>query len=287
MKRIVMKYLNLLYATGLLFLAAACEKEIPKFSETDCQLNFYFGDDLKTESVRESMKKGSHSFKLHSAEGQMRDTVWLEVATMGKLSAQNRPVALEQIELTDTLNAVPGKHYVPFNDASLADLYRIPANEARVKLPIVVLRDPSLEEGDVVLRITFRDNGYFQSGYPEFSTYTLTISDNLTKPDFWDKLCPSFGSSTGLDYIFGKYSPEKHALMIKWTQKPWDDEYIESLCYELMPGWDMWLAKEPAYIDYLASWFAEQLEEENAERVANGEEPWEVDFTPLDDPWGY
>lgn len=273
MKRIIMKYLNLLYAAGLLFLATACEKEIPKYSETDCRLNFYFGDDLTTANVQESMKKGSHSFKLNSAEGQMRDTVWLEVVTMGKLSAQNRPVALEQIELTDTLNAVPGKHYVAFDDASLADLYRIPANEARVKLPIVVLRDPSLKEGDVALRITFRDNGYFQSGYPEFSIYTLTISDSLTRPDFWDK--------ADLDYNFGTYSPEKHALMIKWTQKPWDDEYIESLCYEFFPGY--WTAKEPAYMDYLSSWFAEQLEKENAERVENGEEPWDVDFTPLDD----
>ena len=38
-----------------------------------------------------------------------------------------------------------------------------------------------------------------------------------------------------------------------------------------------------AYVEYLAAWFAQRLEEENAIREANGEEPYDVDFTG--EPW--
>lgn len=72
-----------------------------------------------------------------------------------------------------------------------------------------------------MLKITFRDNGWFKAGYPEFATYTLTISDRLTKPEAWDKF--------SLSSYFGTYGPQKHELMIKWTEKPWDDEYISTL----------------------------------------------------------
>ncbi len=287
MKRIVMKLSNLLYAGGLLLLATACEKDLPEFSDEVCMLNFYYGDNLTTAGVKAGMGVGSHSFKLNSAEGQMRDTVWLKVNTMGKLSDDSRPLALMQTEDTTrgVVNAVPGKHYVAFDDPSLQELYRVPGKSAVAEVPVVVLRDASLEtDGDVVLKITFRDNGWFKTGYPEFATYTLTISDRFTKPTAWDQC--------SLDYYFGAYGPQKHELMIKWSKNAWDDEYIGTLFYEIYPGY--FSPKEDAYIAYLGKWFAGKLEEENAGRLADPEigEVWTekdgtpVDFTP-DDPYGY
>ena len=281
MKRIVMKLSNLLYAGGLLLLATACEKDLPKFSDEECMLTFHYGDGLTTAGVKDGLGSRSHSFKLNSAEGQMRDTVWLRVNTMGKLSADSRPLALMQVEDTTqgVVNAVAGKHYVAFDEPSLATLYQVPGDSAAVKVPVVVLRDASLEaEGDVVLKITFRDNGWFKAGYPEFATYTLTISDRLTKPEAWDKF--------SLNSYFGTYGPQKHELMIKWTEKSWDDEYISTLFYEYFQGY--FAPKDEAYIAYLGQWFAERLEEENEERLANPEigKVWEeedgpVDFTPV------
>ena len=76
--------------------------------------------------------------------------------------------------------------------------------------------------------------------------------------------------------------------MIKWTEESWDDEYINSLFadngFRLSP-------KDPNYIEWLAGWFAEQLEQENVERLQNKLDVWKesdtgkpVDFTPKE--WG-
>jgi hypothetical protein len=73
----------------------------------------------------------------------------------------------------------------------------------------------------------------------------------LSKPGNW--------STNYLDYIFGDYGPVKHRLMIEWTGKAWDEDYID----ELSSGDD-------AYFYYLQEFFAEKLEEANAERLAEG-----------------
>lgn len=281
-----MKYLNLLYAAGLLLLATACEKDLPKFSDEEGLLIFYYGDNLTTDQVTSKMGRGSHSFKLNSSEEQTRDTVWIKVNTIGKLSTNSRPLVLQQVPEADVNNAVVGKHYVDFEDPTLADLYQIPAKQNEALIPVVVLRDPSLEtDGDVVLKITFKDNGYFKAGYPEFATYTLTISDRLARPNMWDELY--------LEYDFGAYGPQKHELMIKWSGNAWDDTYIQSLATKVYyPGYgEMWQLNDGAYLTYLSGWFSRKLAEENAERLANGKDVYreadgtEVDFTPSG--WGY
>ena len=103
-----MKYVNILSA-GLLLLATACEKDIPKFSDPECLLNFYYGQSATTETVTDDLRRGSYSFRLNATEDQTVDTVWLEVTTMGMLSSENRPVQLEQVMLGgDTINAEAG-----------------------------------------------------------------------------------------------------------------------------------------------------------------------------------
>ena len=122
----------------------------------------------------------------------------------------------------------------------------------------------------------------FKTGYPEFSTYTLTVSDRLSKPNAWDL--------ASLDYYFGEYGEKKHELMMKWTEKSWDDEYINSLFADIY-GFGTLSPKDPNYIKWLAGWFAEQLEQENVERLQNKLDVWKesdtgkpVDFTPKE--WG-
>lgn len=272
-----MKYVNILSA-GLLLLATACEKDIPKFSDPECLLNFYYGQSATTETVTDDLRWGSYSFRLNATEDQTVDTVWLEVTTMGMLSSENRPVQLEQVMLGgDTINAEAGVHYVPFDDPEIMALSYVPANATQARLPIVVKRDPSLAtDGDVVLKVTFKDNGYFQSGYKAFSTYTLTISDRLSKPTMW--------AAASLDYYLGVYGQKKHELMIEWSGEAWDDTYIESLFTVLDFGYAVvYIAKDESYLNYLSAWFAERLAEEEAVSGPIYEEDGvtKVDFTPL------
>ena len=281
-----MKYINnILVAGALIFGLSACEKDLPEYETTVCQLNFKYGTtDISTDKVTDEMREGAHSFKLNSGIGVNVDTVWVRVATMGYLSDEARPFELEQV-MTGERDAVAGKHYVAFTDAEMQSWYYIPAGQAEVLVPIVVKRDPSLEtEGDVVLKFTFKENEYFKLGYPEFAVYSIVISDQLAKPTMW--------TTCNLNYYFGAYGPVKHELMIAWTEQAWDDTYIESLFYEYRysGGGVAWYPKDGNYISYLASWFAERLAKENAERLAdpeigdvyreaNGDA---VDFTSLD-----
>lgn len=177
----------------------------------------------------------------------------------------------------NVINAVAGKHYVAFDDSSLAELYRMPGDSSVTEVPVVVLRDPSLKESDVTLKITFGDNGWFKPGYPSFTTYTLTISDYLAEPKMWQEL--------GVDYYLGTYGSKKHELMIQWTGKTWDDAYFKTLAaYD--DDWGMWVFNDGAYIDYLDAWFAKKLDEENARRLEEGKDVYrekngkEVSFEP-------
>lgn len=262
-------------------LAAACEQELPTFSDDECFLIFNYGAGKKTgdATVSENDRRRSYSFLLNAAEEQIRDTVWLKINTLGKLSPDSRPIALVQVEDTNrnVINAVAGKHYVAFDDPSLAELYRMPGDSAVAEVPVVVLRDPSLKEGDVSLRMTFGDNGWFSPGYPSFTTYTLTISDYLAEPQMWQEL--------NVDYYLGTYGSKKHELMIQWTGKAWDDAYFKTLAtYNSWYG--QWIFNDAAYIDYLDVWFARKLEEENARRLEEGKDVYrekngnEVSFKP-------
>ena len=281
-----MRYIkNIIIVCVLLLGMSACEKNLPLYETKECQLNFWYADDIQTDDVKEEMQNGSHSFVLNSGEGVEIDTFWLKVNSMGYLSDKDRPFDLQQV-LTRENDAKAGEHYVPFDDSDLkSKYYYIPAGKSEVMVPIVLKRAPSLStDGDVVLKITFKENDWFKLGYPEFSVYTITISDKLSKPTAWN-IC-------NLDYYFGAYGSVKHQLMISWTGKNWDDDYIKNiLFYEYInngTSWG-WYPKDSDYVNYLQRWFAEKLESENTERLANPEigdvyreaDGNEVDFTPV------
>ena len=76
----------------------------------------------------------------------------------------------EDLQEYGEAEAQAGVHYVPFDDATLLSKSYVPAGATIAKVPIVVLRDPSLDTQSVALRITFKDNGIFQPGYPRLSS---------------------------------------------------------------------------------------------------------------------
>lgn len=250
----------ILAALTALPMIASCEKDLPTYNTQDAWLNFVYYDYnnepiIKTEDLEdiEGITNNYYSFVMASIskdEELTEDTVWIEVSTMGFLSDQNRTVELEQIA-TEENDAVPGVHYIAFNDPQLLSKSYVPAGANSAYIPIVVLRDASLEEKDVVLRFTIKDNGIFKPGYQAMSVQTLYISGRLSQPSKW--------SAYYCDYYFGTYGPKKHELMIEWTGKNWDDDYL-----------DEFFGGDPGYVDYIAHWFKVKLEEENQKRIEAG-----------------
>lgn len=262
-------------ACASLMFISSCEQDLDPIVINDAMLNFvyydYSNNKVTSENIEDYMLETTYSFSLRSAtlgKELTSDTVWFEVSTMGRLSDQNRPVELEQI-MTGENDAVEGVHYLAFNDPQLLTKSFIPANKNTAMIPIVVLRDASLEEHSVNLQFTFKDNGYFKPGYAAFSTQTLIISDPLSKPTNWD--------SYYCDYDFGAYTERKHELMIEWTGNNWDEDYLDEL-----------FASDTGYVDYLSQWFINKLEEENQKRLDAGldiyREPTDSDGDGVNDP---
>ena len=67
-----MKRLNIWLCSMLLLCITACEKDLPVFEDPDCLLNFNYGSQLSTEEVTETMRNGSHSFKLKTPSVTLR-----------------------------------------------------------------------------------------------------------------------------------------------------------------------------------------------------------------------
>lgn len=262
------KMMYLLATVALAFAFASCEKDLEPNRDQTSRLNFvydgpfdrYTVSDLEQYYEGDSYNNKSYSF-IYDGNGTDRDTVWFKIGVSGFLYDYPRPVAFQQIAIADTIdNAEAGVHYVAFTDPSLASYYTVPANVDTLSIPVILLRDPSLEEKDVVLRFGFMENDYFKVGIPEMSYRTLWITARLVEPKLW----PS-------DY-FGAWGQVKHQLMVEWTGDKWDYDY----CLEFY-------ASEFAYRDYLSNWMAEKLVEENKKHLEEtGDIYREADGTPVD-----
>lgn len=251
-------------------LFASCEKELKPYDNPECRLNFMYYDpgwlSLLTMEDLQDRTDDSYSTTSYSfiyAGNVERDTLWFGVQTSGFLSDQPRPITLKQITVPDTVpNAKPGIHYIAFDSPEISSSYVVPANTEMVEIPVVLLRDTSLNTSDVVLRFGFEENDYFKPGFKLMSYCTVYISAHISCPTQWKP------------YDFGEWAPKKHELMIEWTGNAWDDAYIEKL-----------YNGDSNYITYLSEWFQHKLEEENAKRLADpniGDIYREADGTPVD-----
>lgn len=239
------KILNTALCFGLLIGLASCEKDLPVYDYPDNMLNF----ELTISQETKEPELTSYSF-VYVPEEIQKDTVWVTVKTMGFLSDENRPFELKQVT-SGGKDAEAGVHYVSFDDAELKSrFYFIPAGEVERRIPIVVLKDASLSTESVNLYFTFKDNGYFRSGYPLYSEMHLNISNMLAKPAAWNDYA---------DHYFDKYGPVKHKFMIDVTGLKWDNDFLETHLYG-----------EQGYLTYLAQLCDKELRKENARRAEEG-----------------
>lgn len=264
MKRIIFR---LIVSACLASLLPGCNQDLPVYENPDCLLSFvyydyYDKDELAdADDVTDVHRTSYYSFA-YGEDARERDTLWFEVRTAGFLSAEARPVALQQIEVEGEENAVPGVHYVAFDAPELQSLYSVPAYQNRLEIPVVLLRDASLKTKTVTLKFAFRDNGVFQPGYEGLEWRVIYATDHLSKPGNYD--------SQYLNYYFGEYTEKKHELMNRWTKRIWDEEYINEITSNF------------SYVLWLSEWFVLQLEEENARLQENGEDILrEPDGTPV------
>lgn len=237
-KHILSPIIAVLAALTPLFFTA-CEEDLPLYSDHQAYLNFNYNY-YNSDSVI------NYSF-VYSG-GKERDTVWLNLTTMGFLSDEDRTFELQQVA-TGVNDAVAGTHYVSFDSEEEKPYLVIKAGETTARVPVFVLRDVSLEDTAFNLRVEVKPNGTFEQGYKEQRYKLVTITSQLTKPEEWTMY---------MDYYFGEWGPVKHQFMIDATGENWDNNYITSVEYDF------------GMVSYLISKLDRALEQENARRAAEG-----------------
>lgn len=160
---------------------------------------------------------------LSVAEDKVLDTVYFDVYSIGLLSTVDRFYELEQVVIDSIYNAEPGIHFKAFDDPEVSELYVIPANSAHAVVPVVLMRDTSLESREYVLKFRIKENENFKRGDRGKCWRKLILSDVLLKPTLW----PS---------NFGTYSKVKHKFMMEQTGMKWDDEYLATIRSDVSMG---------------------------------------------------
>ncbi len=248
----------------------ACEEKLETYSTETAWLKF------NTQVASDTII--TYSFVYSGADE--RDTIMIPVMSQGKVTAYPRQIALRQV-ITGEQDAVAGKHYVAFDNAEYRDSYVLPAGQAAFRVPVILLRDESLDTEDVCLVVSIAETEDFSVGFDGPARIRINISGRVMKPENW---CES-----GIEADFNcTYSRVLHEFLIEVTGEKWDADYLRKLGYEgetyveLLPGFGY---TQPEYNDmydadysvYYAKFLQEELAEKNKALGADG---------PLTDEYG-
>jgi hypothetical protein len=186
-----------------------------------------------------------------------QDTVFFDIYAIGGVSKTDRVFTLEQEQLPNANNAIPGKHYVAFSDPKVSKLYVIKAGTVHTKVPVIVLRDPSLKTTTPVLKLNVVADATFQLGERKTLWRKIEMTDRLSRPSAW--------TDSYSTYYYGAYSTVKHAFMINATGQKWDQVFMSELAIDLQ-GYYLSVIKT-ALIDYNNAHPGDPLKDEKEQLV--------------------
>lgn len=186
----ILRYIGRLLPVVLLL--GGCNQEGVYEYENEPRLYFFKGNYNLSELVQNDSI--IHSF-FSVPESQSRDTVWIDIRTMGYLGEEARTFKIVQTNEGDSDAAIPGTHYIGFDDPAVAEMMKIPAKAFRYLMPVVLLRDPSLDNKTVRIKMTIGKNENFGVGIDTLSHFLVTTTSAPAKPLTWDSdWSTSFGT---------------------------------------------------------------------------------------------
>lgn len=184
------EYISLILFLTIEIFFSACEENVALEYEDDPALYFAYEDYGQKDSISQSF------FVIHSS--QLRDTVYVKVNTMGNLKDFDRPIKLIQTNEGEANAAVAGVHFVAFDSEELAGKIFVAAGANYVNVPVILLRDPSLELSEYRLALSIDKNEYFRPGINTLTHFVVKTSSLAVKPSTWDKYWRyQFGASWG------------------------------------------------------------------------------------------
>lgn len=201
-------------------------------------------------------------------ESKQKDTVQIELISVGEVTDYPRTVRFEQVtkewkytydqeepeKVVDSayvdmeFPAVAGVHYESLGEKNELIL---PANQNVLKVNVIVKReDPGLRKNarKLVLRLLPSDD--FETGEVNKLVKSITVSDKLERPTRWKD------NSYLYKLYLGNWSEVKHRFMIDVTEQKWDNVFLNYIIDE----YDTWSLR-----DYYLAKIKKALAEYNAD----------------------
>ncbi len=212
------QYLILFIISSLLF---SCEEDYPEDYKGKPYL--IFEPDVNVGNIY--VQKHYNNFYYYQDESITRDTVYIPLSTMAAIADEDLKVSLEAFDSdtltyperidSETINAIPGVHYVPFDDEEVSKNLVFNKGKMQDTIPLIILRDPSLKQA--TYRLTFRliDSENSIAADKAENRVVVYISDKVSRPSNWDT------------WEFGVYGDVKMDFMIRHSELVWDEDDVE------------------------------------------------------------
>lgn len=172
-----------LYFIVCLMTLSSCTKNEPIEYINDPAINF-------------PEKEVNFSF-FYSKESSDRVNAEITIHAMGYPSDKDRPFTLQQTNLNGVDAAIPGVHYLAFDSKEMKERMVMPAGKSDMKLPITLIKDPSLDLKIVKLTVKVAENENFKAGVIEMDSTNVFISSLALKPTNWSSWVDAFGPDWG------------------------------------------------------------------------------------------
>lgn len=217
--------IRLIYLWSCLLLCFACQEADYIAFEEPAAVQFGKADD-----------KQDYTFVFEPST-VVRDTVHIRVCLVGHPSEDYRHFKLKQVA------AVEWKYdydkYGVITDSILVELRQgienthflspaeehcvIAPNSVECNVPVIVLRDTSLETHEYHICFQLEPTADLQVGESAWLRSDIILSDILQKPTNWDNTDINYAS-----VALGEYSRVKHRFMIDASGLEWNDEILNS-----------------------------------------------------------
>lgn len=180
--------INILYIGIFLITCIGCKRnEIALYAEKPA---LYFTNITDQDSVM-------YSFAGKSLE---TDTIYIDLKLLGSKLNQDLKYKV-QVNPANT-SAIESLHF-----KKLADYYFFPSQVFDSKLPLIIYnKDEELANRSVRISLDIISTDDIDAGYPNRTTATIVVTNQLIKPNYWDNL---------LFIYYGPYSKVKHEICIR------------------------------------------------------------------------
>ncbi len=219
----IANFTKMLTVLVAILLLNSCEKEYELYTG-DKYIQFGPSESFlykPNDTYRDTAK--SQTF-VYEPESTLRDTMYFDVYAVGGVTDYDRPFVIEQEIIENAKNCIPGVHYVEFSSEEVVDEYKIKAGQAHMLMPVIFIRDTTLQTEEYMLKIIVKSNEHFKIGDATLSWRKAYIADILAYPSEWSSR-------------FGKYSKVKHRFLIEVSGQNWDNEFFISLDTGAMMYW--------------------------------------------------